>query len=482
VNVRLALGAEIGLHTSITHGIRYNTKEEARDEANVIAFMERLRTTYVEPAVEADTPHTRWIFHNLHFGDGGSKSREFRKEVEATTERYANRIRQVAVIGTGTLGAAVVAELAFSRVQVIAWDQSTEVLANLKRSIAEEMTKLRFGLFARDVPEILDRITIASEAGQAVANADLIIEMGPTDFETKQAIFKMVDKYCKRDAILAVTHRLVEKEAGGNKPAQTRRDAELKEMARERERERKRNAPKSIMTSRNVGKYKLGMRYKNSTVIGITPDEPGATEGPGRVEMQVCLTSGPGSWRCALCKVDKEAKCMECIECSTKKTALDHCSGFANHAENMIGLRFLSPVLLINHVEITRSKYTANRTWARVVAWLQEIAKLPFLMGGYTRDLGVEEANKIQARGANQKIQAQVQHIADRQAFESRKAREQAEREAAEQAETEVAERKTAEKKKKQEEEMDALVRRLQVVDSVDSALLVSGLQVLYSV
>jgi hypothetical protein len=504
-------GGEPDRHNSIMHGIRYDTEEEARKDSNLKAFLERLRTIFIDPQ-EEDSDHARWVFHNLYFGGGGREFQQYKRDGIDTLKRYSNRIRKVAAIGAGSMGTAVIAELAFSKVSISVYDHDADVLGKLKPKLQNELTALRFGLFKKDIPEIMEKIEICSSPEQAIKDADLVLEMGPADIEMKKAINRMIDRNCKRDAILVVTNN---QDDVGVADAQSARKGRRKGEAVEEvstgedkwshleakglgklywknertgkcswvkppevantimlqilegphkglkvkpelndELDSNYNPQPTVITigrnaSHTVGLPKDGSLSLNHAKLQLSTDDAGlfsatlfdtaSTNGvyingkkvdqplpnasaqvrPGDIvkmgdtqwAYKLEPTFGEGTWWCTACTLDNEPGHQVCAACGSAAPAIhpqEHINSCVRHPENMIGMRFMRPVFLINHVEVTRAKATSSRTWARVVAWLQEIGKLPFQGGHTLLPLDEQQVNKLQSRGVTQKIQAQI--------------------------------------------------------------------------
>ena len=114
-------------------------------------------------------------------------------------------IREVAVIGLGTMGAGI-AELfgrSGRRVVAIEVDRSflDQGMARLRASLDKAVTRGKLAGTAR--AEILARIRAVDDIPAGVADADLVIEAIPERMELKKTLFAELDQACRADAILA---------------------------------------------------------------------------------------------------------------------------------------------------------------------------------------------------------------------------------------------------------------------------------------
>jgi 3-hydroxyacyl-CoA dehydrogenase len=102
---------------------------------------------------------------------------------------------------------------------------------------------------------------------------------------------------------------------------------------------------------------------------------------------------------------EKHCKPDTIIASTSMRLNLDHVCQFMKKPDRFIGMRFLAPVLLINHVEVSCSGTTSDDTWGRAVSWLQEQEKLPFPAGKKHRIFSPTEIDELQARGSVTKLQ-----------------------------------------------------------------------------
>lgn len=114
-------------------------------------------------------------------------------------------IKEIAVIGAGTMGHGIAESFAMYGYQVKMYDTSIEILNNAKDLIKQELefmlTENFISLHA--VQSTLDNIQLCTDLAQAVSTADYVIEATPEILEFKQQLFQTLDQLCKESAILA---------------------------------------------------------------------------------------------------------------------------------------------------------------------------------------------------------------------------------------------------------------------------------------
>jgi 3-hydroxybutyryl-CoA dehydrogenase len=115
------------------------------------------------------------------------------------------KIRNVAIVGAGTMGHSLAQEFAQNGYQVWLNDISDEILLKSKNLIASNLKTLsEMGvLSAKEEKGSLDRIHTTAKIEEATKQADLVIEAIIEDKEAKAALFKTLDKNCPPHAILA---------------------------------------------------------------------------------------------------------------------------------------------------------------------------------------------------------------------------------------------------------------------------------------
>jgi 3-hydroxybutyryl-CoA dehydrogenase len=112
-------------------------------------------------------------------------------------------IREVAVIGLGTMGAGIVEVFARAGLAVTAIEVDKAALARgmtaLDASLAQAQARGRLTAGERD--QVLGRVTAAADLA-AAANAGLVVEVVPERMDIKRQIFAALDQACSPEAIL----------------------------------------------------------------------------------------------------------------------------------------------------------------------------------------------------------------------------------------------------------------------------------------
>jgi len=113
-------------------------------------------------------------------------------------------IREVAVVGLGTMGAGIAEVFARAGLRVVAIEADEAALGRglsiLDGSLGRAVRRGR--LTSQEQDEIRGRVIPAGGFGQA-AGADLAIEAVPEQLELKRRVFAELDRACRPDAILA---------------------------------------------------------------------------------------------------------------------------------------------------------------------------------------------------------------------------------------------------------------------------------------
>jgi 3-hydroxybutyryl-CoA dehydrogenase len=114
-------------------------------------------------------------------------------------------IREIAMIGLGTMGAGIAEVLARSGRSVVAIEANHNALARGLATLHASLDKAvaRGRLAPADKGKIVARVRAADSIAAGAADADLIIEAVPERMELKRAVFGELDLVCRPDAILA---------------------------------------------------------------------------------------------------------------------------------------------------------------------------------------------------------------------------------------------------------------------------------------
>lgn len=114
-------------------------------------------------------------------------------------------IRQVAVLGTGTMGRGIAYLAAVAGYDTVMFDVETSALDAAKRSIESILRKgvEKGKIDEQAAADALARIQLAAELEPAVSGADLIVEAVPEILDLKIDLFAQADLFCGSDTILA---------------------------------------------------------------------------------------------------------------------------------------------------------------------------------------------------------------------------------------------------------------------------------------
>lgn len=114
-------------------------------------------------------------------------------------------IRQIAVIGTGTMGRGIAYLAAVSGHDTVVFDSDRAALDGAKAWIESTLMKgvERSKLTSEAADGALSRVHLATDIEPAVRGADLIIEAVPENLQLKSDIFAQADLFCSEETILA---------------------------------------------------------------------------------------------------------------------------------------------------------------------------------------------------------------------------------------------------------------------------------------
>jgi len=114
-------------------------------------------------------------------------------------------IKKITVLGAGTMGHAIVESFARFDYEVNVYETYDLARQNVKSRIAHDlelMAKQNI-LASNKIKDYLQNITIFSDLKKAVEDSDLIIESAVEVLDIKQKLFKDLENFCKKDAILS---------------------------------------------------------------------------------------------------------------------------------------------------------------------------------------------------------------------------------------------------------------------------------------
>jgi 3-hydroxybutyryl-CoA dehydrogenase len=116
-----------------------------------------------------------------------------------------SKIKNIVVVGSGTMGHGIAQVFARKGFQVVVHDQSPEALEKGKAAVEQELNFLiSEKAITPDAGEMtLKNLSWVTELTVAVKDADYIVEAIVEDLKVKQSLFAELDKLCSQDAILA---------------------------------------------------------------------------------------------------------------------------------------------------------------------------------------------------------------------------------------------------------------------------------------
>ena len=114
-------------------------------------------------------------------------------------------MKQIAIVGAGTMGLGIAHIMAQYELKVSLIDLSEEILIESKKIISTNIDRqIRKGVIKDEQKKyILSNILFTKELKESVENADLIIEAVHENFELKKKIIRDLDSMCKGDVIIS---------------------------------------------------------------------------------------------------------------------------------------------------------------------------------------------------------------------------------------------------------------------------------------
>src|SRR5437763_3665831 len=114
-------------------------------------------------------------------------------------------IRQIAVIGTGTMGRGIAYLAAVAGYDTVIHDADAAALDAARASVESTLRKAteKGKLAAANAETAMQRLQTAADLEPAVRQADLIIEAVPEELDLKKNIFGQADLFCDEESILA---------------------------------------------------------------------------------------------------------------------------------------------------------------------------------------------------------------------------------------------------------------------------------------
>ncbi|MCF6408954.1 3-hydroxyacyl-CoA dehydrogenase family protein [Pseudalkalibacillus salsuginis] len=114
-------------------------------------------------------------------------------------------IKKVGVIGAGLMGNGIAQVLAMKGKKVIMQDITEDALKKGMEKIQKSLGRLQKSghLSTQDAANAIANISTTLELYSACSESDLIIEAVPENLDLKKAVFKQLDEFAPKDAILA---------------------------------------------------------------------------------------------------------------------------------------------------------------------------------------------------------------------------------------------------------------------------------------
>jgi len=114
------------------------------------------------------------------------------------------KVKNVTIIGAGTMGSAIAEVVATKGFNVKLVDVSDEILKKSLEKIRSELkSSYEKGYVTENVENIMNRIEATTNLAEAVKNADVVIEAVPEIMELKKKVFSEVEKNAPEHAIFA---------------------------------------------------------------------------------------------------------------------------------------------------------------------------------------------------------------------------------------------------------------------------------------
>lgn len=114
-------------------------------------------------------------------------------------------IRNIAVLGSGTMGHGIAESFAMYGYDVNLYDTDEQRLTVAKQEIKQELEMMAEEAFIGKelIGPTLERIKLCTDLKAAVADRDYVIEAVPEIIDLKQKLFRQLDEYCPAHTILA---------------------------------------------------------------------------------------------------------------------------------------------------------------------------------------------------------------------------------------------------------------------------------------
>lgn len=113
-------------------------------------------------------------------------------------------IKNVTVVGAGTMGSGIAQLFLQNNVSVHLIDPFPDALERAKVKIADQLAQLSlYDLFDKNmINPVMEQLTVSSDIS-TISGADFIIEAVPEKLSLKHEVFKQIESYCSSEVIVA---------------------------------------------------------------------------------------------------------------------------------------------------------------------------------------------------------------------------------------------------------------------------------------
>jgi len=116
-----------------------------------------------------------------------------------------NDIKQILVVGAGTMGHSIAQVYAQNGYEVSLVDLNEDMLQSALKKIRDNLnTLVEYGIFKKEhIPRVIERIHISTDFTIIAKKADLVVEAVNEVPEVKEKLFSQLSEYCSEEAIFA---------------------------------------------------------------------------------------------------------------------------------------------------------------------------------------------------------------------------------------------------------------------------------------
>jgi 3-hydroxybutyryl-CoA dehydrogenase len=120
-------------------------------------------------------------------------------------------IKKVAVVGAGLIGHGIAQIFAVQGYAVALMDTASDILSKALEGVRSNLSQMaQQGMGeAEEIEPVLGRIATTLHMGEAVSDAQFVVEAVSENLELKQRIFRDMDGLCREDAVLATNTSVI---------------------------------------------------------------------------------------------------------------------------------------------------------------------------------------------------------------------------------------------------------------------------------